>query len=151
MTYHRAALRAAVLLGVALGACTASDPITVDNAWVRAPAPGLDVAAAYFDIVNHGKSSVDLIGARSDAARVVEIHTHIHAGHDGNMMQMRKVDAVTLPRGETVVFAPGGRHLMLFDFRAVTSDRIPITLLFSDTTQQTVLFEIRTASGAPQP
>jgi periplasmic copper chaperone A len=147
MVLRTAAMRAALLFGVALTACTPSAPISVDNAWVRAPAPGLDVAAGYLDIVNHGAAAVDLIGARTDAARI-ELHTHIHAG---DMMQMRKVDAVTLPPGETVAFAPGGRHLMLFDFRAVTSNRIPITLLFSDTTQQTVLFEIRTASGATQP
>ena len=142
---------AVLLFVVTLVACTASDPISVDNAWVRAPAPGQDVAAAYFDIVNHGESSVDLVGARSDAARAIEIHTHIHTGHDGDMMQMRSVETVTLPHGETIAFAPGGSHLMLFDFHAVTSNRIPITLLFSDTTQRTVMFEIRTASGVTQP
>jgi periplasmic copper chaperone A len=146
MMHPRSAV--ALLFVIALGACTAGDPISVANAWVRAPAPGSNVAAGYFDIVNGGESSVDLVGARSDASRVIEIHTH---NHTGDMMQMRKVDSVTLPRGETVEFAPGGHHLMLFDFHAVTSNRIPITLVFSDTTQQTVMFEIRTASGAPQP
>ena len=137
-----------MLFVVALGACGASDPISVDNAWVRTPAPGGNVAAGYFDIVNRGASPVDLVGARSDAARVIEIHTHTHTG---DMMQMRKVDSVTLPRGETVAFAPGGHHLMLLDFHAVTSNPIPITLVFSDTTQRTVMFEIRTATGAAQP
>ncbi|HEY6600110.1 MAG TPA: copper chaperone PCu(A)C [Pseudomonadales bacterium] len=120
----------------------------MDNAWIRAPAPGRDVAAAYFDVVNRSASPVDLVGARTDAANNVEIHTHIH---EGELMQMRKVDAITLPPGEPIAFAPSGNHLMLFDFQAPTSNRIPITLLFSDATEQTIMFELRTVSGATQP
>ena len=125
--------------------CIPADPISVSHAWVRAPTPGRDVAAAYFDIINRGDASLELIGARSDAARAIEIHTHTQ---DGDLMRMRKLDAVALGPGETVSFAPGGRHLMLFGFGAVTSKQIPITLLFSDTTQRTVMFEMRTATGA---
>jgi copper(I)-binding protein len=135
-------------LAFALAACTPDEPIGIDNAWVRAPAPGRNVAAAYFDGINRGPSAVDLVGARTDAARSVEIHTHIH---QGELMQMRKVDAVTLPRDEPVAFAPGGNHLMLFDFHAPASNRVPITLLFSDATELSIMFELRTTSGAPQP
>ena len=136
------------LLVFALAACTPSEPIGIDNAWVRAPAPGRTVAAAYFDGINRGASPVDLIGARTDAARSVEIHTHIH---EGDLMQMRKVDAVTLPPGQPIAFAPGGNHLMLFDFQAPASNRVPITLRFSDGTELSIMFELRSTSGAPQP
>jgi copper(I)-binding protein len=135
-------------LAFALAACAPDEPIGIDNAWVRAPAPGRNVAAAYLDGINRGSSAVDLIGARTDAARSVEIHTHIHTGE---LMQMRKVDAVTLPPGQPVAFAPGGNHLMLFDFQAPTSNRIPITLLFSDATELSIMFKLRTVSGATQP
>lgn len=137
-----------LVLAFVLAACAPSEPISIDNTWVRAPAPGRNVAAAYFDCINSGSSAVDLIGARTDTARSVEIHTHIH---EGELMQMRKVDAIPLPPGEPIVFAPGGNHLMLFDFQAPPTNRVPITLLFSDSTQQTVVFELRTTSGAPQP
>ena len=139
---------AMLLAAFCAAACAPADPIAVSNAWVRAPAPGLDVAAAYFDIVNHGHAPIELIGARSSTARAIEIHTHIQ---DGDLMQMRKLDTVALGRDATVSFAAGGQHLMLLGFGVVTSNRIPITLLFSDATQRTVMFEMRTASGATQP
>ena len=149
MTANVMLSRTATILFVALcaTACTPADPIAVSNAWVRAPAPGQGVAAGYFDIVNHGPSAIALIGAHSDVARAIEIHTHIQ---DGDLMRMRKLDTVALGRDETVSFAAGGHHLMLLGFDAVTSSPIPITLLFSDATQRTVMFEMRTSSGATQ-
>lgn len=127
-----------------LAACTHEDPIVVSGAWLRPPAPGLQVAAGYFDIVNHGDKSVDLVGAASDVAGAVEIHSQTH---DGDVMQMRRLDKLTLAPGETTTLAPGGTHLMLLRFAGVTSHQIPITLTFSDGTQRVVWFEVRTLSG----
>lgn len=128
--------------------CRPADPINVSNAWLRPPAPGLSVAAGYFDIVNRGNTPIDLIGARSDSAGTIEIHTHVHVG---DVMQMRQLDTVPLPSGQTVSFTSGGLHLMVFAFNDVTSNPIPITLLFSDASQRTVAFEVRNLNGATQP
>ena len=133
----------AVLLGtVACGA--AQEPIAVTDAWVRVPAPGLSVAAGYFDIVNRTATPIDLIGASSDAAGSIEMHTE---SHDGELMQMRQLDVVALAPKQTVSFTPGGTHLMLLGYGGVTSTTIPITLRFSDGSQQTVSFEVRTLTG----
>ena len=93
----------AVLLGIA--ACDASEPIAVTHAWVRLPAPGLSVAAGYFDIVNRSTTPIALIGATSDAARSIEMHAE---SHDGDVMQMRQLDSVVLAPEQTVSFSPGG-------------------------------------------
>jgi len=129
-------------------ACTPPDPIDVSNAWLRPPAPGLSVAAGYFDIANRGDTPIDLIGARSDSVGTIEIHTHIH---NGDVMQMRQLDTVALPPEQTVSFTSGGLHLMVFAFNDVTSNPIPITLLFSDASQRTVAFEVRDLTGATKP
>jgi len=141
----RCATVAAVVLYVA--ACSSGDPIAVTDAWVRMPAPGMGVAAGYFNITNRGPVPVDLVDARTDTAESVQMHAESHAG---DMMQMRRLSAVTLPPGETVSFAPGGTHLMLLGFTAVTSPAIPITLRFSDGSQRVVEFETRALTGAPQ-
>jgi periplasmic copper chaperone A len=131
-----------------VSACTHEDPIVVSGAWLRPPAPGLQVAAGYFDIVNRGDASIDLVGASSDLAGAVEIHSQTH---DGGVMQMRRLDKLTLAPGQTTTLAPGGTHLMLLRFTGVTSHQIPITLTFSDATQRVVWFEVRTLSGAQTP
>jgi periplasmic copper chaperone A len=143
---YRAVLALAAMLGVA--ACNPSEPIGVTNAWLRPPAPGLAVAAGYFDIINRTATSIDLVGARTDAAGSIEMHT---ASHDGGMMQMRQLDKVALAPKQTVSFTPGGTHLMLFEFVGVTSKQIPITLLFSDGSQRTASFEVRTLTGESTP
>ena len=138
------------LLGVLVcaAACAPADPIAVDNAWLRPPAPGLDIAAGYFDIANRRDRAVDLIGARSAAAGTIEMHSH---AHDGALMQMRRLERVTLPPGERVSFNPGGTHLMLFGFNGAPGNGVPITLLFSDGGQVTVTFQMRTLSGENPP
>jgi periplasmic copper chaperone A len=138
----------AIALALCMTACSPSDPIAVTGAWLRPPAPGLHVAAGYFDIVNRGNASIELIGASSGVSGSIEIHTETH---DGDMMQMRALNRVALPPGQTVSFSPGGTHLMLFEFTGVTSPRIPITLQFSDGSQRVVAFELRTLSGADAP
>lgn len=143
---HRAAFTIAAMLLTA--ACAPSEPLTVTNAWLRPPAPGLAVAAGYFDIVNHAKTPVDLVGARSDMAASIEMHTE---SGDGQMMQMRQLDKVTLAPQQTVSFGPGAMHLMLFKFTGATSKQIPITLLFSDGSQRTVAFDVRTLTGESSP
>ena len=132
----------AVLLGIA--ACDASEPIAVTHAWVRLPAPGLSVAAGYFDIVNRSATPIALIGATSDAARSIEMHAE---SHDGDVMQMRQLDSVALAPEQTVSFRPGGTHLMLIGYTGETSDAIAISLRFSDGSQQKVSFEVRTLTG----
>jgi hypothetical protein len=131
-----------------MAACSPSDPIAISGAWLRPPAPGLQVAAGYFDVVNRGKTSIDLVAAHSDASRAIEIHTETR---DGDVMQMRQLATVALPPGETVSFRPGGTHLMLLGFSGVTSSRVPITLQFSDGSQRVVPFEVRTLTGESAP
>ncbi len=133
---------------LAVTACGPSEPIAVKDAWLRPPAPGLAVAAGYFDIVNRTATSIDLVGARTDAAGSIEMHTE---SHEGDMMQMRQLDKVALAPNQTVSFSPGGSHLMLFEFTGVTSKQIPITLLFSDGSQRTVSFDVRTLTGESPP
>lgn len=134
----------AVCLVLGMNACAPSEPISVTNAWIRMPVPGNSVAAGYFDIVNRSGTLVTLIGARSIAASSIEMHT---IQYDGELMQMRQLARVELPEGTTVSFMPTGRHLMLLQFVDVTTPAIPVTLLFSDATELTVPFELRSATG----
>lgn len=139
---RRTAFALVVALGIA--ACGASEPIAVTHAWIRLPAPGLSVAAGYFDVINQTATPIELVAASSEVARSIEMHTE---SHDGGTMQMRQVDSVALTPQQTVSFSPGGTHLMLLGMRQVTSGAVPITLLFSDGSRKTVSFEVRTLTG----
>jgi len=145
------ALRSGLLTLVAcvwVTACAPGEAVSVGNAWIRTPPPGAAVAAGYFDIVNHGDTPVVLIGARSSAASTIEMHT---TEHDGDLLRMRKLERVELPAGATVTFQAGGYHLMLMHFTGVTTGTVPVTLVFADSSELTVPFELRSAAGVTTP
>ncbi|MFP6837526.1 MAG: copper chaperone PCu(A)C [Pseudomonadales bacterium] len=84
---------------------------TVENPRLRELLPGQNRTAGYFDIVNHGSTSMTLVGASSDAAAAIEFH---HTFIDGNLVKMKRIERVVVEAGETLRFQPGGLHLMLF-------------------------------------
>jgi periplasmic copper chaperone A len=81
------------------------------EARVRQPIPGQDKTVAYFTVSNQGGRPVSLVAARAEGVGAIEIHTTLR---DGDMVRMRRLREVSVAPGETVVFEPGGRHLMLF-------------------------------------
>jgi copper(I)-binding protein len=110
--------------GFAAGAAQAQ-PVTVKDAWVRAPAPGQKVAGAYMDLVS--RTPLALTGVASAAAARAELHS---TSMEGGVMRMRPVARIELPAGKAVRLAPGGLHIMLADLRQPLKpgDRVPLTL-----------------------
>ena len=109
--------------------------IEVREAFIVKPAEGRDVAAGGMMIYVTG-GPVDLIGASTDAADRVELHTM--AMNDG-VMQMRKVDSFTAAEGEPIILKRGGNHLMLFGFDSAIQegDTVDVTLEFHDSAGKT--------------
>ncbi len=115
-------LAAALLLSVAnLHAAE----VAVTDAWARATMPGQKVSGAYFRI----QSDVDakLVGASSPAVPRVEMH---EMKMDGDIMRMREVTAIELPKGRAVALEPGGYHIMLMNLPKpiAAGDVIPLSL-----------------------
>ncbi|KAA5605073.1 copper chaperone PCu(A)C [Roseospira marina] len=102
--------------------------LTVTDAWARASAGMARAGAAFVTIRNDGAAD-RLIAADADVSRVVELHTHIM---DGDVMRMRKVDAIDVPGGETTTLQPGGLHVMLIDLHAPLAEgqTFPLSLTF---------------------
>lgn len=109
---------------VAAGAARAQ-PVTVKDAWVRAPAPGQKVAGAYLEIVS--RTPLALTGVASASAATAELHS---TSMEGGVMRMRPVARIELPAGKAVKLAPGGLHIMLVNLRQPLKpgDRVPLTL-----------------------
>jgi copper(I)-binding protein len=108
----------------AQGAAAAN--VTVSDAWARATMPGQPVSAAYMQI----KSDTDakLLGASSSVVPQVEVH---EMKMEGDVMIMREVKALDLPKGKTVTLEPGGFHIMLMNLKQpiAAGEVIPLTLM----------------------
>ncbi|HMJ92576.1 MAG TPA: copper chaperone PCu(A)C [Allosphingosinicella sp.] len=109
-------MRLPLLLLAALAALAGCDSgtrsvTTVSNGWIRLPAVAGQPAAGYFTIEatdDHGA----LIRVTSSRAGRIEMHK---TSMSGSMAGMEKVERISLKGGREIAFAPGGRHLMLFD------------------------------------
>jgi copper(I)-binding protein len=109
-------MRLVVLLLIALAALSGCDngtrsEVTISNGWIRLPAVAGQPAAGYFTIEasdDHGA----LVRITSSRAGRIEMHK---TRMSGSMAGMEKVERIEVKRGREIAFAPGGRHLMLFD------------------------------------
>jgi copper(I)-binding protein len=138
----------AVACVAALSGCNAQDDIYVTDAWVRLPAVQGRPAAAYFTLHGYSKDSA-LINVMSPVAIKSEMHETMAKG---SMTSMAPIERVPLPADSTVAFAPGGRHVMLFDVnRAIRpGSTVPLQLTFTGFPRIEV-DAVAVAAGAPSP
>ncbi|MCH1610696.1 MAG: copper chaperone PCu(A)C [Luminiphilus sp.] len=80
------------------------------DAWVRSLPPGAAVTAAYGSLMNHGSDTVTIVNLTSTAGAEAQMHDVIA---DGDQRKMVRLNSVDIAPGESLVFEPGGRHIML--------------------------------------
>jgi len=126
-----------------LPAMSTAAEVEISNAWLKESIPGTENGAGYFTISNVGTDVTTIVGAQTDASRAVEVHQHVL--RDG-MMRMRRVPELELEPGETVVFQPGGYHLMLFGVKNAfkPGQNVEFTLLFNDGDRVSFVAEVKT-------
>ncbi len=120
---------AIALLALVLATPACADTIKVEHAWVRATAPGQQVAGGFMDLT--AEADMAIVGGSSPVSKTLELHI---MRMDKGVMEMRQVDQIALPKGETVQLAPGGLHVMFIDIKAPLreGERVPITLIAKD-------------------
>lgn len=126
----RTTLFSAALLA-ALTAAPATADIMIMDPYARAASPSAKAGAAFMTLHNTGDSDDRLMAAQTDAAKRVELHTHIEVS-DG-VMQMTEIEGgIPLPAGEMHRLARGGDHVMLMGLTGplVQDAEITVTLIF---------------------
>lgn len=103
--------------------------MTVAHPWARATPGGAKVGGAFLEIKAAAGKGDRLIAARSPVAGSVEIHNHIM---EGGIARMRRVEAIAVAGGKSVVLSPGGYHVMLMDLKQPLKegDLLKLTLVF---------------------
>ena len=116
-----------VATALALTGCTKPKVLYVDGGWVRLSAVRDNPSAAYFK-VHGGPADATLINVSTDVAIKSQMHETMTAGTTASM---KPVTAVAIPAHATVAFAPGGRHVMLFDVNPGIKPGATITFTYS--------------------
>ncbi|MBM3906617.1 MAG: copper chaperone PCu(A)C [Gemmatimonadetes bacterium] len=124
-----------LLISVLAAACTGAESpappakLSAQDAWARAADSGM-VTAVYLVLRNPEAAGVTLTAASSPWAESVTLHmTHEMNG----MVHMMPIDSAPVAPGDSVVFAEGGRHLMVSGLRRklAAGDSLPLVLEFS--------------------
>jgi len=148
-----------VSVGLALAACLlltacgsdrgrAAPQVVVEDAWVRAVVvtAGLESSvnsAAYLTVRHVGQAADRLVGARTEVARMTEIHrTTIDST---GLARMARVEAIDLEPGAEVRLEPGSYHLMLMGVTQSLpeGDTVNLVLEFETTGALEVAAEVR--------
>jgi periplasmic copper chaperone A len=139
------AAAAAALSGAFLSSTAFASGISVSDAWFRALPAGLP-AGGYFKLHNDTNRPIMLKSADSPACGMLMVHRSVHTSGMEHMMPAGDLD---VPAGGTLVFAPGGYHLMCMSpTPAMKAGAIvTATLHFADGSAITTDFAVRGASG----
>lgn len=117
-----------VVLGTPVMAQTSAEaPVQVQQAWARASVPGQQATGAFMQLT--AQEDLQLVGVETPVAAHGEVH---EMRMEGDVMRMRQIDALPLPKGQTVALKPGGYHVMFQQLKTALQEgqQVPVTLVF---------------------
>lgn len=126
----------------------AAADLKLSDAWVRLPAVEGRPAAGYL-MVTGGAKPQTITGASSPSAERAELH---ESRKVGGLMKMSPIPKLTVARGQSVMFEPGGKHVMLFglDPKVKPGGTVQLDLKLADGSTASVDAKaVGTADGPP--
>lgn len=136
-----AGLACFAIMASAAAADTVAGELAIKDPWARSTV-GDGAGAAYLTIDNTGAKPDRLTGASSPVAKTTELHTHVR---DGDVMRMRRVDAIEVPAKATTTLQPGGLHVMFLGLAKplAAGGSFPLTLRFAEAGEVTVTVNVK--------
>jgi len=107
---------------------TMSQSIMVMDGWIRLTPPIAKNSAAYFTLHNMSDKAVTLVEVKTEIAETAMMHDVVI---DKSMARMVHLPELTIDSGDQVIFAPGGKHLMLVNLTQKLSADQEVKLTFS--------------------
>ncbi|RVW06393.1 copper chaperone PCu(A)C [Rhodococcus spongiicola] len=147
----------ALAAGLALAGCSSDSDetrstgtdtvVSLQDSWVKAADSGM--TAMFGTIVNDSDSAVTLTTVTTQAAPRVELH-EMAADGTGAMKMREKDGGITVAAHSSHELAPGGDHIMLFDFPAPiqAGTDVDLTFTFADGATAEVTAQVRDFAGA---
>ncbi|GBQ82907.1 hypothetical protein AA13595_1042 [Gluconacetobacter johannae DSM 13595] len=134
------------------GQANAAGDIEIRDAWIQIIRPERQIAGGYFTIENRGVDVHLLTGVTATACRDLFAH---HTEQESTSETATLFTHMALPAQTTLVFPPGGYHLVCrgYDATVQPGRSIPVVFHFLGGTTRTVAFDVRpaqdTADTAP--
>ena len=142
MNTNRSSWLAAILF-VAVSSVWAQ--VKVEGAWARPTVAGQQGGGGFVTLTSIAGDR--LVGGSTPVAQQLELHTMTM---QGDVMQMRQVEAIDLPAGKKVELKSGGLHIMFTGLKQplALGSKLPVTLKFEKAGEVKVEFVV-TSRAAP--
>jgi len=142
MRWRQPVFAGLILALTSIAAATGEADVSVRDAWVREAPPGAAMMAGYMVLQNKTSRPQVLVAASSSSFETVMIHRTIAKEGMTGMEHAPKIEL--LPKA-SLLFAPGGYHLMLLNPKRTlhAGDRVDITLEFRGGLVLPVAYEVR--------
>jgi len=142
MRWRHPAFVGLILALTPIAAATEEAGISVSDAWVRETPPGMAMTAGYMVLQNRTSRPQVLVAASSSGFETVTIHRTIVRG---GMTGMEHSPQIELLPNASLLFAPGGYHLMLLNPKRTlrAGDRVDVRLEFRGGLVLPVAYEVR--------
>lgn len=129
----------------------AQDGVHIVDPYARIMGASAKSGAAFMVIENHAAADDRLIGAASDIAERVELHTH-KADAQGNMQMLHVPEGFAIPAHGSHALQRGGDHVMFLGLRRVPAEGEAITVTLTFEKAGDVVVEIPVDNARmPQP
>ena len=139
MNVQRIFAAAAATLTFTLPVLADQSSIMVQEPYARSASPIANTGAAFMVIMNNSDTDDRLIDVHSDAAKRVELHTHIES--EGGVMQMVHVEeGLPIAAHGQIMMMRGGNHVMFMGLNGafVQDEMVTVTLVFEKAGEVTV-------------
>lgn len=116
--------------------------LVIDHPVARETTATAMAGAGYFMIMNKGDTDDVLLEVRADFPRVMIHDTEVTDG----IATMIHLDNLPIPAGESVMLAPGGKHVMFMGLNGdpfEEGEEIPATLVFEKSGEVEIWFDVR--------
>ena len=139
----RQALFAGLILALTFVPAASEEPgVLVRDAWAREAPPGMTMMAGYMALRNNTSRPQVLVAASSSDFEGVMVHRTIVKDGMAGMVDASRLE---LEPGASLIFAPGGYHLMLMNPKRTlrAGDSVVINLEFRGGLVLPVAFQVR--------
>jgi len=123
----------AVLAIFTMSSVVIAGDIMVDDAYARSSGKMAKAGAAFMTLHNHTNRDDRLLSVSSDAAKMVQLHTHLQS--DDGVMKMRHVpEGFLVPANGMHMLARGKDHVMFMGLTAPWEhgESVPLKLIFEN-------------------
>jgi periplasmic copper chaperone A len=131
---------AAIAHGCKVGA------LEIEHPWARALPAVSKNGAVYLEIQNTGDEPDRLVRASSPIAETAEVHA---TENDSGILRMHEQQGLLIAPNDSLIFQPGGLHIMLNGLRAPLNagETFPLTLQFENVGSVELEIRIERTSG----